>query len=193
MSGGSREKHIRESNSQLDPTTAPHQEEQHRNASRASSSQAERASTVNFQSECFRHSFGNTAAQWHKVIHIVWLLVHLLRLLSHSTSNKHGRNRRVLFHQLEQRIGLRFGEACHHRMHLRLLLAELFVLEPLIAPTKGLCQLCNEFLVLGLYPFNWLGSYPFPHANGRNCASSSGIRSCPPCESLPTSSWDSPQ
>ena len=30
--------------------------------------------------ECFRHSFGNTAAQWHKVIPIVWLLVHTLRL-----------------------------------------------------------------------------------------------------------------
>ena len=69
-------------------------------------------------------------------------------------SNRHGRNRRVLFHQLEQRLGLRFGEARHHRMHLRLLLAQLFVLEPLIA-TKGLRQLCNEFLVLGLYNFNW--------------------------------------
>ena len=41
MSSGSREEHIRESNSQLDPTTAQHQEEQHRNASR---SQLERAS-----------------------------------------------------------------------------------------------------------------------------------------------------
>ena len=55
-------------------------------------------------------------------------------------------------------------------------LAQLFVLEPLIAPTEGLRQLRSEFLVLGLYPFNWLGSYPFPHANGRNCASSRGIR-----------------
>ena len=89
----------------------------------------------------------------HKVIPIVWLLVHRLRLLSHRISNKHGRNRRVLFHQLEQRPGLRFGEACHHRMHFRLLLAQLFVLETLIAPTKGLRQLRNEFLVLGLYPF----------------------------------------
>ena len=191
MSGGSREKHIRESNSQLDPTTAPHQEEQHRNASRASSSQLERVSLSISNLSASASPFGNAAAQWHMVIHIVWLLVHLLRLLSHKTSNKHGRNRRVLFHQLEQR--LRLGEARHHRMHLRLLLAELFVLEPLIAPTKGLCQLCNEFLVLGLYPFNWLDQHSFPHANGRNCASSSGIRSCPPCETLPTSSWDSPQ
>ena len=76
-------------------------------------------------------------------------------------SNRLGRNRRVLFHQLEQRLGLRLGEACHHRMHLRLLLAQLFVLEPLIAPTKGLRQLCNEFLVLGLYPLNWLDRTPF--------------------------------
>ena len=58
-------------------------------------------------------------------------------------------------------LGLRLGEARHHRMHLRLLLAELLVLEPLIAPTKGLRQLRNEFLVLGLYPFNWLDPSPF--------------------------------
>ena len=42
MSSGLREKHIRESNSQLDPTTAPHLEKQHRNASRDTSSQAGR-------------------------------------------------------------------------------------------------------------------------------------------------------
>ena len=35
-------------------------------------------------------------------------------------------------------------------------LAQLFVLEPLIAPTEGLRQLRSEFLVLGLFPFNWL-------------------------------------
>ena len=100
----------------------------------------------------FLRKHGRPVAQGHSHC----LAFDLLRLLSHRTSNRHVRNRRVLFHQLEQRLGLRFGEACHHRMHLRLFLAQLFVLEPLIAPTKGLCQLCKEFLVLGLYPFKWL-------------------------------------
>ena len=51
-------------------------------------------------------------------------------------------NRRVLFDQLEQFLGLRSGEARHRRLHLHL--AQLLVLEPLVAPTTGHRQLIYE-------------------------------------------------
>ena len=53
-------------------------------------------------------------------------------------------NRRVLFDQLEQFLGLRSGEARHRRLHLHLIWAQLLVLEPLVAPITGHRQLIYE-------------------------------------------------
>ena len=86
-----------------------------------------------------------------------WLFNRRLRLLGHKKSDGDGLNRRVLLSQLEQCLGLRSGEACQQRMHLRLLLGKLLVSS---RQPKGRRQLPNEPCVLGHHPFNWLDQTP---------------------------------
>ena len=116
-----------------------------------------------------------------------WLFNRRLRLLGHKKSDGHGLNRRVLLSQLEQCLGLRSGEACQQRMHLRLLLGQLLVSsrQPKDAANSPM-SLAFSGIILSI---GWIRHLPRVYSG--NSGSSSGIRSCPPCESLPSSSWDS--